>query len=159
MTTLTSTRSEAARAMDALRRIVHALHSANTRVEGSLRVTTAQLFVLRQIADAPGVSLSALAERMRSAQSSVSEVVSRLVSDGLVRRRASRDDARRVALTLSAGGKAIAARAGETIQERLVAAFDRLPSVQQEALAQGMEEWLAAAGLEAEVPAFFFEKK
>jgi DNA-binding MarR family transcriptional regulator len=150
--------TDAARAMDALRRIVHALHSANARAEGSLRVTAAQLFVLRQIAAAPGLSLSALAARTRGAQSSVSEVVSRLVAQGLVQRRASREDARRIELSLAAGGRAIAARAGETIQETLVAAFERLPPAQQESLAQGMEEWLRSAGLEGEAAAFFFEK-
>lgn len=144
--------------MDALRRIVHALHAANARAQGSLRVTAAQLFVLRQIAAAPGLSLSALAARTRGAQSSVSEVVSRLVSQGLVRRRASRDDARRVELTLSQSGRTITARAGETVQERLVAAFERLPVEQQESLAQGMEEWLRSAGLEGEAAAFFFER-
>src|SRR5512141_414836 len=100
MTTATPATTDAARAMDALRRIVRALHSANARAEGSLRVTAAQLFVLRQIAETPGISMSGLAERTRSAQSSVSEVVARLVSEGLVHRRVSREDARRAELTL-----------------------------------------------------------
>lgn len=156
MTTLIAPVTDAARAMDALRRIVRALHAANARAEGSLRVTAAQLFVLRQIAAAPGLSLSALAERTRSAASTVSEVVARLVAEGLVQRRTSRDDARRADLTLTPAGRTIAARAGETIQERLVAAYERLPTPEQQSLVQGMEAWIVAAGLDNEPPTFFF---
>lgn len=156
MGALTAPVTDAARAMDALRRIVRALHAANARAEGSLQVTAAQLFVLRQIAAAPGLSLSALAERTRSAPSSVSEVVARLVSEGLVQRRASRHDARRAELALSPAGRTLAARGGETIQERLVAAYERLSAPEQQSLVEAMEAWIAAAGLDHEPPAFFF---
>lgn len=150
------TASDAARAMDALRRIVHALHAANARAEANLRVTAAQLFVLRQIGAEPGISMSGLAERTRSAQSSVSEVVARLCGQGLVQRRTSPADGRRVELSLTRAGAILASRAGETIQERLVAAYERLGADDQDSLAQLLETWLSSAGLEGGPAAFFF---
>ena len=150
--------SDAARAMDALRRIVHALHAANARAEAGLRVTAAQLFVLRQIGLQPGLSMKELAERTRSAQSSVSEVVGRLVSEALVDRRASLEDGRRVELSLTRAGRAIASRAGETVQERLVAAYERLDAGDQARLAELLESWLTEADLAAGPATFFFQK-
>ena len=158
MSTRTVSATDAARAMDALRRIVHALHAANARSESRLQVTAAQLFVMRQIAAEPGISISGLAQRTRSAPSSVSEVVARLVSEGLVERKVSAGDGRRAELTLTRSGLALASRAEVTIQERLVAAFESLPPDDRSALATLMESWLGAAGL-GETPAtFFFEK-
>ncbi|HET9452684.1 MAG TPA: MarR family transcriptional regulator [Gemmatimonadaceae bacterium] len=154
--TRTTVVNDAARAMDALRRIVHALHSANARAQSNLRVTAAQLFVLRQIALEPGISMTRLAQRTRSAPSSVSEVVSRLVGEGLVNRRVSVEDGRRAELTLSRAGAIIARNAGETIQERLVAAYEELEADDRAALAGLLEEWLAAAGLEDGAATFFF---
>ncbi|MEX2177232.1 MAG: MarR family transcriptional regulator [Gemmatimonadaceae bacterium] len=150
-------RADATRAMDALRCIVHALHSANARTEGNFRVTTAQLFVLRQIASAPGLSLAALAQRTRSAPSSVSEVASRLVAAGLVERCVATSDARRVELRLTRSGQNIAERAGATVQERLVAGFDGLPIETQERLVVALDAWLERSGLGGVSPSMFFE--
>lgn len=154
--TRTTVVNDAARAMDALRRFVHALHSANARAQSSHRVTAARLFVLRQIALAPGISMTRLGQRTRSATSSVSEVVSRLVSEGLVERRVSTADGRRAELTLSRAGAIVARSAGETIQERLVAAYEALEESDRAALADLLEDWLAAAGLEDAAAPFFF---
>jgi DNA-binding MarR family transcriptional regulator len=147
---------DAARAMDALRRIVHALHSANSRAEAAYRVSAAQLFVLRQIGAHPGITMSGIAERTRSAQSSVSEVVSRLVAQRLVDRAPSSRDGRRVELRLTAAGQDVARSARETIQERLVDAYERLEPRECATLATLMERWLDKAGLGAAPARFFF---
>ena len=148
----------AERAMDALRRIVRALRVSTRAVERELGISAAQLFVLRQLAAAPGQSLSHLAARTLTHQSTISEVVGRLVERGFVVRRRAADDARRAELALSDSGRELLARAPETVQERLVAGFNTLPVAQRRALADTMEAWLAASGL-SQVPAsLFFEK-
>jgi DNA-binding MarR family transcriptional regulator len=83
-------------------------------------------------------------------------VVSRLVDAGLVERRASIGDARRAELTVTRSGSGIARRAGETVQERLVGAFESLPSADQKALARIMESWISAAGMGDTAAGFFF---
>ena len=99
-----SDRAAAIRAMDNLRRVVRAL-SASARSVSARGVSGAQLFVLRQIAAAPSLSLRELADRTLTGQSTVSEVVTRLVERGLVERIASETDARRAELTLTARGR------------------------------------------------------
>ena len=143
--------------MDVLRRIVHALHSANVRSTGAAGISAGQLFILRCVAAEPGLPLIALAERTRAAQSSVSEVVSRLVAAGLIERRVSRADARRAELHLTEAGARICRDAGETVQERLVRAFDALDPTEQAALASSLERWIRQAGLTDISPTFFFE--
>ena len=67
-----------AAAMDALRRIVRSLRIAERHSEAMLGVTTAQLFVLREVDKAGRITVSELARRTATAQSSVSEVLTRL---------------------------------------------------------------------------------
>ena len=149
--------SESGRVMDALRRAVQALRSAHVDAEGTLGVSAAQLFVLRQIAAAPGQSMTQLAQRTRTAQSSVSEVVARLVDEKFVVKSVSGEDRRRTELGLTAKGRAVADRAGRTVQEQLIEGLDRLPARDRTALARLLEEWLRLAGLEDLPPSMFFE--
>ena len=74
--------SDATRAMDSLRCIVHSLRIATRASERAFGLTGAQLFVLRQLSAVPGQSLRALAGRTRTTQSSISEVVARLRGSG-----------------------------------------------------------------------------
>ena len=148
---------ESARVMDALRRVVRALRVSTHESERNLGVSAAQLFVLRQLALAPRQSIGELATRTRTSQGSVSEVVSRLVTRGFVELHTAESDRRRAELSPTTEGRALLARASETIQERLLAGLEHMTEAQRRVLANGMEEWLRSAGL-GEVPAtMFFE--
>lgn len=152
-----ATATDAARAMDALRRLVRALHVSTHSLEREFGLSAAQLFVLRQLAVTPRASLSDVASRARTSQSSASEVVAVLVRRSLVARSRASDDRRRAELTLTAKGRAILARAPVTVQEELIAGFERLDAHEQRALVDGVEAWLAAAGLEGVPSTMFFE--
>jgi DNA-binding MarR family transcriptional regulator len=145
--------------MDSLRRVVHALRVATGASEREFGLSGAQLFVLRQLSLAPGQSLSDLASRTRTTQSSISEVVARLVRRGLVARAASKQDRRRAELTLTPEGQALLANAPETIQERLLRGLDVLGPRDRKALADQLESWLAASELEDMPPTLFFEDR
>ena len=151
--------TDASRAMDSLRRVVHALRVATRASERAFGMSAAQLFVLRQLAAAPGQSLSDLARRTRTTQSSISEVVARLVERGLVTREPSPDDRRRAELMLTPSAHALLVNAPETLQERLLRAFDELDADQRRALADGMETWFKRAGLDTMSAPFFFEAR
>lgn len=148
---------EALRAMDALRRVVRVLRVSSRAVTRDVGISGAQLFVLRQLALAPGQSVNDLAARTLTRQSTVSEVVGRLVARGLVSRRAAPDDARRAVLSLTTRGQRAVSAAPPTVQGSLVEAFDRLAGDEQQALADGLEAWLAEAGLADVPPTMFFE--
>lgn len=147
----------ATRTMDGLRRIVHALRVATRASQGTVGLSSAQLFVLRQLDAAPDQSLGDLAYRTRTTPSSVSEVVSRLVRLGFVARTVSESDRRRAVLTLTPPGAALVATAGETIQDRLLAGFTRLDANAQRQLAESIDAWVTASGLAENAAPFFFE--
>ena len=148
---------EAARVMDSLRRVVHAIRIATRASERTFGLSTAQLFVLRQLSGTSGQSLSDLATRTRTTQSSISEVVARLVRNGLVSRMPSSVDRRRAVICLTAAGEAILANAPETIQEQLLRGVESLDQETRRSLADNFESWLVASGLEAVAPTLLFE--
>ncbi len=144
-------------AMNVLRQLVRALRAADNESEASLGVTAAQLFVLRAIQSAGSLSVSELARHTATAQSSVSEVVARLAKKRVIVRRRSAIDRRRTEMSLSDTGKALLERVPETVQERLIAAFRRLPAERQREAAKLLRRWIDDAGLGKVGVTMFFE--
>lgn len=141
--------------MNALRRIVQALR--RTAAAGGGPLTGAQALVLRHIGARPGLSVNELAGLTFTGQSTVSEVVGRLEAGGFLHRRRAADDGRRVELWLTPAGEAAVAGATAPAQEQLIAALASLPPDTLAALAAGLEDWTAAAGLADLPPVMFFE--
>jgi DNA-binding MarR family transcriptional regulator len=137
--------------LDSIRAIVRLLRLSGRSAEQSLGVSGAQLFVLQKLAEVPVQSLSELAARTHTDPSSVSVVVSRLVARGLVTRSASSSDARRVDISLSASGRALARRAPRGAQAELIAAAAQLPAKQLRSLARDLGALVAQMGDEGEV--------
>src|SRR6478672_7740671 len=102
-------------------------------------ISLAQLFVPQQLADRPADSLNDLADRTATHQSSVSVVVRRLVDRGLVTRRTSTTDKRRVQIAATPEGEKLLVGAPRTIQMRLMNAVGTLPPADQETLATLLE--------------------
>jgi DNA-binding MarR family transcriptional regulator len=144
--------------LDAIRRIVQALRESSRLAESRVGLSGAQLFVLRTVADVPGLSLNELAERTRTHQSSVSAVVTRLAREGLVQKRTAGGDARRIEIRLSPGGRRRLGRAPQTAQERLVASVDGLRDAERARLAVTLEGLVRGMALPRKRPAMFFEE-
>lgn len=136
------------RAVGSLRTLIRALRVASSASDRAVGVTAAQLFVLRQVAAEPGQSVNDLARRTLTTQSSVSEVLARLVDQGLITRRVATDDRRRAELSLTPRGSMVLANAHDAIQEQLVEGFSRLSGDLQTELAEGLEQWLSEAGIQ-----------
>jgi len=147
----------AAAALDALRRIVRYLRLADREVEQACGVSVAQLFVLRQLAEAPGLSLAGLAERTLTDQSSVSTVVARLVERGLIARRPSRRDRRRAELRLTAHGRRLALTAPRVPQAQIIDAIRAMTPARRVTLVRSLEGLAAAIGANAVPPRMLFE--
>jgi DNA-binding MarR family transcriptional regulator len=144
-----------ARAMDAVRRIVHALHRSARDVERAIGLSGAQLFVLQQLEREPADSVNELAARTITHQSSVSVVVQRLVQRGLVRRSRPPGDRRRVHLEITGAGSSVLRRAPTTAQAQLVAGLNVLPPRRVQTLARALEQWLDAARFTGPAALFF----
>lgn len=149
---------DSARAMNAVRSIVRALRINTRAIEQRMGISLAQLFVLQQLAQHPADSLNELAERTATHQSSVSVVVRRLVDAGLVTRTAAADDRRRVQIALTEAGRARLADAPPTVQIRLIEGLTTFAPDQRHQLAELLEQWLGAAGVDiAATPPMMFE--
>jgi len=144
--------------VDGLRRIVHALHYSHRQAEQRWQLSAAQLLVLQRLAEQPTLSVNELADRTFTHQSTVSVVVTRLVSRGLVRRGRAGDDARRAELALTAPGRALLQRAMSSAQGQLIDALDAMPAAQLRRLAVGLHDIVDALGVSAEPAGMFFEE-
>lgn len=143
--------------MDALRRIVTALHRSSLRARDRTRLTGAQTLVLRHVGARPGLSLGELAGLTFTQPSTVSEVVARLEAEGYLTRRRSAEDGRRIELDLTRRGAGAVPDLEMTAQERLMAALRALPAPVRQSLAAGLQVWVAEAALDDTPPVMFFE--
>jgi len=155
-TTVTAN-DDTSRAMNAIRSVVRALRVNTRSIEGKLGISLAQLFVLQQLSEKPADSLNELAERTATHQSSVSVVVRRLVDRGLVTRVAATSDRRRVQIALTPAGEAVLRGAPPTIQSDLMHGMARMNPEQRATLAELLEVWLLASGIDLAAPPMIFE--
>jgi DNA-binding MarR family transcriptional regulator len=144
--------------LDAVRRIVQALHESSRWAETRLGLSGAQLFVLQKLADSPCLSLNELAERTHTHQSSVSTVVTRLVERGLVVRGPGESDARRVELRLAPEGRRLIRRAPNLPQQRLIEGIERLAPSRRHALAASLDALSSAMAVNDREAVMFFDE-
>ncbi len=145
--------------LDSIRRIVSALRLFDREAESRLGISGAQLFVLRQLDGAGGISVNELADRTHTHQSSVSVVVDKLVHRGLVNRARSEKDARSVQLSLAPAGKRLLRTAPAAAQERMIRALADFQPRRRRLLADLLQEMIHKTGIDAGKPALFFEDK
>lgn len=143
--------------MNAIRSVVRALRLNTRSIEAKLGISLAQLFVLQQLADKPADSLNELAERTATHQSSVSVVVRRLVERGFVTRVAASADRRRVQIALTPAGEELLRDAPPTVQNDLMQGMARMTPEQRSRLADLLETWVLAAGIDLAAPPMIFE--
>ena len=146
-------------ALDAIRKLVRVLGESARLAQGRTGITGAQLFVLRVLADFPGLSINELAERTMTHQSSVSAVVSRLVARGLVTRAPAASDRRKQLVTLTPRGRALRRTAPAVAQEVLVSAIRGLSPARRRALAVSLRALTDALGLSEQTAPMFFEEE
>ncbi|MGH7592749.1 MAG: MarR family winged helix-turn-helix transcriptional regulator [Gemmatimonadales bacterium] len=147
--------SPGTRALDALRRLVRGLTDSAHELDQDAGITSAQRFVLEQLADGPLPSVNALAARTHTTQATVSVVLGRLERRGLIIRQRDAGDRRRASVALTMAGRRLLARSDVPVQTRLTAALRTMPPRTVRALAAALEAWVEAAGLQR-LPARLF---
>jgi DNA-binding MarR family transcriptional regulator len=133
--------------IDSVRRIVQLLRRSANASEKQMGLSAAQLFVLHKLADAQSLSVGDLAERTLTSQSSVSEVVQKLVVAGLVDRTRSKRDGRSVELTLTDSGRQVLGRAPVAPQDYLLAGLNRMPPRDRKQLARLLGRLVRETGM------------
>ena len=139
-------RSDKAVIVDAIRAIARDLRSSGRQIEQTSDVTGAQLDVLRALQSGPAYSINDLAARTFTHQSSVSMIVGRLAGEGLVTRTPSKTDARRLAISLTARGKATLKRSPDSSEQLLLTALKGMNRQELADLAGCLEKLSAVLG-------------
>jgi DNA-binding MarR family transcriptional regulator len=133
--------------LDSVRRIVQLLRRSANVSEKQVGLSSAQIFVLHKLADVTTLSVGELAERTLTSQSSVSEVVQKLVTRGFVARTRSVRDARSVELSLTDAGRQLLSRAPVAPQDTLLAGLNRMPPRDRKQLARLLGRLVKETGM------------
>ncbi|MDB5355715.1 MAG: MarR family transcriptional regulator [Phycisphaerales bacterium] len=143
-------------ALDSIRRIVQLLRRTTQPGETGTGLSAAQLFVLRKLSGQQSLSVGELAERTLTSQSSVSEVVQKLVTAGLVTRVRSPRDARSVELSLTQAGQEALRHAPAAPQDYLIAGLKRMPPRDRRQLCRLLGRLVKETGMVDVAPRMLF---
>jgi DNA-binding MarR family transcriptional regulator len=94
----------------------HALQVRSKHMARTLRVTGPQRLALRLIESAPGLTASDLTGTLHVHKSTLSGVLQRLETSGLIARQADAEDGRRQRLSVTPAGRALAERRSGTVE-------------------------------------------
>ncbi|HET6911245.1 MAG TPA: MarR family transcriptional regulator [Mycobacteriales bacterium] len=133
--------------MAAARVLVAVIARSIARVED--QVTVPQLRVLVMLATQGPLTMIAVASALGVHSSNATRAVDRLVAAGLVDRRDSPTDRRRVRLTLTETGQALVDSVFDDRRAAIARIVDRMPETKRRALPGALESFAEAAG---EVP-------
>lgn len=153
-----SGRKDVTKTLDAIRRLVRTLRTSATDVERETGLSSAQTFVLQLLNQGPAESMNDLAERTLTDQSSVSVVVSRLESKGLVARSHSTADGRRTRVSITDTGARILADQPPTVQSRLIRSLESMPAEALTQLEHHLTQLTALMGEAHQPPTLLFEE-
>jgi DNA-binding MarR family transcriptional regulator len=146
-------------ALDAVRHLVRALRMGHSEARRHTGLSAAQLFVLHALGAQGGLALRELAAVTATDESSVSVVVARLVERGLVAAHKSDRDRRRLALHVTARGRAVLRRSPERlVQHGLVGALEGLPARDRRTLARLLRRVVELSGDPRSAPGMLFEE-
>lgn len=115
-------------------------------VEKQCGINGAQLWVLWEINQAPGLRVSELSTAMAMHQSTASNLIEKLVQSKLIARKRASSDQRVVTLFLSEAGRTLLSRAPRPARGRLPEALYRLPGNALSALDKSLERVLHEMG-------------
>lgn len=135
-------------ALIAIRRIVRAAEFAARDLSKVAGLTPSQMVVLQLIGRDGELSAGALAEAARLSQATVTALLDKLEDKGLVVRRRSAEDRRRVAVALTDEGRRVLVTTPDVLQNRFAARFEELESWEQAAMVAALER--VAALLDAD---------
>jgi DNA-binding MarR family transcriptional regulator len=135
----------------ALHRVFQEVDTASRRLLKDFGVSGPQLWALRTIQAARGLTIGELADLMYLHISTVSGILDRLEKNGWVERRRAHEDRRVTRLTLTRKGRAIIARAPEPPRSRVLRGLRDLDDRALAEMSRSMERLMRI--LEREGPA------
>jgi DNA-binding MarR family transcriptional regulator len=117
--------------MIALRKIIQAIDLNSRQLVKRLGLTGPQLVILREIAFLGEVTAGEIARAVSLSQATVTGIVDRMEKRGLVTRRRSNQDKRKIMIRVTSTGNDIIEKAPPLMQEAFEARFENLPAWEQ----------------------------
>lgn len=106
----------------------HALEASSKRMDAAIGVTGPQRLVIRIVGRFPGISAGRLARLMHVHPSTLTGILGRLVTRGMLRRDPDPNDARRALFGLTPKGRELDALRAGTVEARVRTTLTRFPS-------------------------------
>ncbi len=136
-----------------LRRISHKIDAYSRTLSAQFNVTGPQLTCLYYIARNEPTTLSQISAAVSLSAGTINGILDRLNTKGLIQRRRTVKDRRKVLIRLTENGKALVGQAPSLLHTRLAAHMESLPEFKQAAIALSLEEIVKAMELEQAPPA------
>ncbi|KZN51973.1 MarR family winged helix-turn-helix transcriptional regulator [Pseudoalteromonas luteoviolacea] len=122
-----------------IRKVIRAIDLHSKQLNKSSGLTGPQLLIMQEIARVKGVTASQIAKHVNLSAATVTNILDRLESRGLVERVRSAQDKRRVSLFLSPQGKNLLIDAPQPLQEHFIQKFCELEEWEQSLLLSSMQ--------------------
>ena len=123
----------------ALRRIMRATDLNARNLARDTGLTMAQLLVMQALADAGSLAVKDISIRLGVSQATMTSVIDRMVTKGLVRREKSDIDRRQTMISLTDAGHAKLESAPDPVQEFYSNRFNALPDWEQAMILAALE--------------------
>ena len=136
------------RIMAALRQITHAVDTYSRRLKSEYDVTVPQLICMFAIIEKGKSTTSAIAQNIHVANSTIVGILDRLEKKGLILRKRDTEDRRKVFVSATAKGKKLIADAPSPLQDKLLESLEKLPELEQTAIALSLEKIVSLMGAE-----------
>lgn len=129
-----------------LRIVIRAAQRHSAWVEKQCGVSGAQLWILQELEDEPGLRVGQIANRLAVHQTTVSNLLDSLEKRGLIVKERDPDDQRAVRISLSPAGAELLDKAPRPARGLLPEALHHLDAEQLAVLNQGLEYMLKSIG-------------
>ncbi|MCP3965367.1 MAG: MarR family transcriptional regulator [Lentisphaerae bacterium] len=127
------------RILCSLRRIIRSVDIYSNKLKSKYGLTTPQLLCLQCVVENDGSTLSQLTANVNLSGSTITGIVDRLESKGLLKRERSLVDRRKIFLHSTDTGKEVVAAAPSLLQDRLSEALSELAENEQDIIAESLE--------------------
>ena len=125
-------------ALRALRRILRASELGNRQLAAATGLTPSQLLVLQEVGEQGETTPTALSAALQFSQATITNILDRLEAGGLVARKRSDQDKRRIFLTATEAGETVIGTAPDLLQARFSENFAALPEWEQAMILAGL---------------------
>jgi len=115
----------------AIRRVIRATDLHSKKITRHAGLTSSQLVLLKSIEAQGDATAGEMAQRISLSQATVTTILDRLQSKGLVLRERDKEDKRRVYVHLTDAGRSTLASAPQPLQETFIRQFEQLEEWEQ----------------------------